>query len=202
MVYMEKIVDENKRIWKRQRHGWSTNYHKGETMLSYIILGVLTENEMSGYDLKKHIDKNFSLFYKVSYGALYPTLRKLSDKELIRNDTTGERNKKIYSITQRGSDDFDVWLSSAINIDDNMNSNLAKIFFYDKLPEQKANELLLDFEKNISDKLDVLLEKKNALKNYIDENNYFKFSTLYYGISTLEEMKNWCKFIRNKNKLF
>ena len=157
---------------------------------------------MSGYDLKKYIDKNLSLFYKVSYGALYPTLSKLSDKALVTNRPTGARNKKIYSITQKGVNEFESWLSSPINIEENMNSNLAKIFYYDKLPMQKAISLLGDFETDISNKLDVLIEKKNELRKYLTKETYYRFSTLHYGIRTLEEMKNWCALIRNRDNLF
>lgn len=41
-------------------------------MLEYIILGLLMEGPMSGYEMKKTIDSSVGLFYRASYGSLYP----------------------------------------------------------------------------------------------------------------------------------
>ena len=38
----------------------------------YVILGLLLEGSLSGYDIKKIIDTRFSFFWSESYGQLYP----------------------------------------------------------------------------------------------------------------------------------
>ena len=42
---------------------------------AYILLGLLSHEPASGYDLKKKIDLMISQFWEVGYGQLYPTLR-------------------------------------------------------------------------------------------------------------------------------
>lgn len=44
--------------------------------VDFIILGCLSMQPMSGYDIKRLISISTSLFYNASYGSIYPTLKK------------------------------------------------------------------------------------------------------------------------------
>ena len=49
-------------------------------MLDYIILGMVLNEDLTGYDIKKFIENGIGVFYKASYGSLYPALKKLTEK--------------------------------------------------------------------------------------------------------------------------
>jgi hypothetical protein len=59
----------------------------------YILLGLLSHEPMSGYDMKKRIDTTISKFWSVGYGQIYPTLNDLEEEGLI---------KKVFSETSKG----------------------------------------------------------------------------------------------------
>ena len=46
-------------------------------MLELAILGLLKERNMHGYQLKKRLADTLGGFWQVSYGSLYPALKRL-----------------------------------------------------------------------------------------------------------------------------
>ncbi|MGH7425868.1 MAG: PadR family transcriptional regulator, partial [Candidatus Methylomirabilales bacterium] len=74
-------------------------------MLEMAILGLLKERAMHGYELKKELTAKLGQFWQVSYGSLYPTLRRLQtagalERIFPRSDV--KRRKNIYRITPQG----------------------------------------------------------------------------------------------------
>jgi DNA-binding PadR family transcriptional regulator len=79
-------------------------------MLELAILGLLKERPMHGYELRKQLSQKLGLFWTVSFGSLYPTLKKLERRGVVEKVTAeGEerpRRKQEYRITAAGEDDF------------------------------------------------------------------------------------------------
>lgn len=71
--------------------------------MEYALLGLLCRQPMTGYDIKKAIDKSLRLFWSGSYGSIYPTLGALVEKGLIRASdvSTNDRAKLYYCLTGR-----------------------------------------------------------------------------------------------------
>ena len=46
-------------------------------MLEMAVLGLLKDRTMHGYELKKELTATLGQFWQVSYGSLYPTIRRL-----------------------------------------------------------------------------------------------------------------------------
>lgn len=74
-------------------------------MLELAILGLLKERAMHGYQLKKHLADTLGSFWQVSYGSLYPALKRLQRDEAVEmifpKDQVGRR-KNVYRITPKG----------------------------------------------------------------------------------------------------
>jgi len=51
-----------------------------------VCLGMLTEGEASGYDLKKHFERSVGHFWSESYGRIYPMLAQLVSSYDIKQD--------------------------------------------------------------------------------------------------------------------
>ena len=51
--------------------------------LEHAILGFLNYRALSGYDLKKIFSVSFTFFSDLSYGSIYPALKKLEQQGLI-----------------------------------------------------------------------------------------------------------------------
>lgn len=74
-------------------------------MLELATLGLLQKEPLHGYKLKKQMELFMSGCISVNYGAIYPLLRRLEERQLIQVFTEpGETNinRKMYSITEQG----------------------------------------------------------------------------------------------------
>lgn len=78
-------------------------------MLELAILGLLKERPMHGYMLRKQLGQKLGLFWTVSFGSLYPTLRRLEKRgavEKIVAEAPMSRRKQEYRITEVGEREF------------------------------------------------------------------------------------------------
>jgi DNA-binding PadR family transcriptional regulator len=69
-------------------------------MVKFYVLLLLHEGPKHGYDIIKEIGEK--LGKKASSGQIYPFLKKLEKKELIKRGKIGKREKKVYSLTKDG----------------------------------------------------------------------------------------------------
>ncbi|WIM96537.1 PadR family transcriptional regulator [Actinoplanes oblitus] len=93
-------------------------------MLELAILGLLQEAPMHGYELRKELaTKLGTLRAAISYGTLYPTLKRLklagwiSEAETNNNEIvppmTSKRGRVVYKITAEGKERFAELLATA-----------------------------------------------------------------------------------------
>jgi DNA-binding PadR family transcriptional regulator len=78
-------------------------------MLELAVLGLLKERPMHGYQLSRELSDSLGGLWRVSYGSLYPTLRRLERDGAIESqpgDERGARRKKVYRMTPRGEQVF------------------------------------------------------------------------------------------------
>ena len=71
----------------------------------HAILGVLGFCPMSGYDVKKLIERSIAHFWNESYGQIYPILNRLAAEgfaERRREKQRGKPDRHVYSLTDKG----------------------------------------------------------------------------------------------------
>jgi DNA-binding PadR family transcriptional regulator len=74
-------------------------------MLELAILGLLKERSMHGYQLSKRLTDTLGGFWRVSYGSLYPSLKRLERQgavEQVFDEQEVGRRKNVYRITEQG----------------------------------------------------------------------------------------------------
>ncbi|HZD16659.1 MAG TPA: PadR family transcriptional regulator [Actinomycetota bacterium] len=74
-------------------------------MLELAILGLLKERSMHGYQLSKRLTDTLGGFWRVSYGSLYPTLKRLEKQgavERVFDEQEVGRRKNVYRISEKG----------------------------------------------------------------------------------------------------
>lgn len=173
-------------------------------MLEHMILGIVFQKEATGYDIKKIIETKICMFYKPSFGSLYPALRRLAEKNAIAayEEMQGARKKIVYQITEVGRSIFMEWLSLPMQIGEGADKNLVRIYFYDLLPEKLREERLLQYEKDSMQYLEQLEKLEQELHAKIDlQKDYYKLSTLFYGITVTKASIEWCRMIRQRMDL-
>lgn len=71
-----------------------------------LCLGILSRSDATGYEIRKQVTEGpFSHFYKAGFGSIYPALRKLTERGLIRCTPQPQEkrpDKKVYSIAGAG----------------------------------------------------------------------------------------------------
>lgn len=70
-----------------------------------VCLGMLTDGEASGYDLKKEFESTFGHFFAAGYGSIYPALNSLARDGLVNCECIpqdGKPDRKVYRITEQG----------------------------------------------------------------------------------------------------
>lgn len=65
-----------------------------------LVLHLLEDRPMHGYEIIKAIEERYQGFYKPSAGAIYPALRSLLRKGFV--SVSGEERRKTYRITREG----------------------------------------------------------------------------------------------------
>ncbi len=76
----------------------SSTYKKG---IKLLILDILRKEKLHGYGIAEKIEELYGV-ERPSSGIIYPTLASLKKKGFIRVCKEGNRDKKIYEITEKG----------------------------------------------------------------------------------------------------
>ncbi len=97
-----------------------------------VLLGLLSIESMSGYDLGQTIRSSVGHFWNESYGQIYPNLKRLAAEGLVTSRTErqkGKPDRHIYSITKKGRERLAAWLAVAPQPEIPRNELLLKLFF-------------------------------------------------------------------------
>ncbi|HET9690659.1 MAG TPA: PadR family transcriptional regulator [Acidimicrobiales bacterium] len=126
-------------------------------MLELAILGLLTDQELHGYELKKRLTDTLGLASGVSFGSLYPALARLEKAGAVKavearmtstvpqtgslggelaafrarasGATRGTRGKKVYGITPAGRQLFEELLAAEAESGDDERSFALRLVF-------------------------------------------------------------------------
>ncbi len=104
---------------------------------AYVILGLLADGPLSGYEIRQHIDEAIGYFWHESYGQIYPVLGRLDRRRLIRpvaGRARGARRRTRYGLTAAGRRALVRWLQTPPEPDTVRNEMLLKLFFGRNLP--------------------------------------------------------------------
>ena len=115
-------------------------------MLDFAVLGLLHDRPRHGYELKSALGDLG--FWQVSFGSLYPALRRLEKQGFIEA-TKGEGRRKSYRITGAGRVGFDEMMAE---VDDGSDREFQlRLAFFGYLKPQS--------------RLGVLEDRRTALQN-------------------------------------
>ena len=106
----------------------------GAVSFRYVVLGLLTLQPMSGYDIKRFLAGLSWLAGSPSGGSLYPVLRALRQEELVTVETVGgfdKPPKKIYSITEAGHQVLHSWTSQPVATSASLRAFLMRLLLAD-----------------------------------------------------------------------
>lgn len=110
-----------------------------------VILGLLSKQPYSGYEIKRHFEEYFSFFFDASFGTIYPTLSKMEGLKLITKESIkqeGKPDKNVYTITPAGSEKFRFYLHSPAD-KEVLRSDFFMHLYFGDMADEGAMEALL-----------------------------------------------------------
>jgi DNA-binding PadR family transcriptional regulator len=96
----------------------------------HFILGLLTQQPMSGYDIKRFLNSLGWLIDVPSFGSLYSSLHALLRDGLVTMEVIASQDRpsrKIYSITEAGEEALRAWLSRSTGSNDSLKKFVMRL---------------------------------------------------------------------------
>ena len=96
------------------------------------LLGLLSLEPMSGYDIRQMISRSIGYFWSESYGQIYPGLKRLAADGLVEKKTErrkGSPDRHVYSLTAAGREQLRSWLKLPAAREVPRDELLLKLFF-------------------------------------------------------------------------
>jgi DNA-binding PadR family transcriptional regulator len=138
-----------------------------------VLLGLLTIQSMSGYDLGQTIRSSVGHFWNESYGQIYPNLKKLAAGGFVKSKSErkkGKPERHIYSITNKGRERLTKWLALPPQPEIPRNELLLKLFF----GVQTSPEVLIGYmERMLNNERAVLREFTRIEQEVLAQNQQY-----------------------------
>jgi PadR family transcriptional regulator, regulatory protein AphA len=114
------------------------------TSVTWAVLGLLTFRPMSGYDIKRLVDRAIRHFWAASYGQIYPELARLETAGWISGEKAaqGGRSRRVFTITAAGEAALQGWLADSETRIELRDESLLRLFFADAAPAELGLGLL------------------------------------------------------------
>ena len=176
--------------------------------LDHAILGFLSYSPFSGYDLKRFFDQSVRHFWTADQSQIYRTLARLKADGMVEMkvvEQSAKPDRKVYSITGKGREALQVWLSIPFQGGDARNPVLLKTFFSGKRSDE---EILEDFEdaarqiRGMIPVYDVTPEFIEQFKNQVgsEREAFFWNLTLEWGVMMAKANLNWVESVIERIK--
>ena len=160
-----------------------------------VLLGLLTVESMSGYDLGQTIRQSIGHFWNESYGQIYPNLKKLAAEGFVTakiERQKGRPDRHIYSITKKGRERLAKWLAVLPQPEIPRNEVLLKLFFgAQNSPEVSIEylERMVEAERGLLERFKQIHAAINTTKQYPDT-PYWKMAARF-GEIEIEAHLRW-----------
>src|SRR6266513_2221792 len=160
-------------------------------MLELAILGLLKERAMHGYQLSKRLADTLGAFWKVSYGSLYPALKRLEREGAVESAFPREevgRRKNVYRITEKGEEMFSELLQEAGEESWEDNRFRVRLAFFQYLKPETRLRLLEKRRAYLEDRLSQIKTSLGKARERIDN---YTLSLMQHGEESTQQDIKW-----------
>lgn len=167
----------------------------------YVLLGLLNEENLTGYEIKKIVDTRLSFFWSESFGQIYPELKRLAAGGLIAVceepvSAEGKNGKQSikYQITASGRYELQEWLKTPVEKETVRYELLLKLYFSNSSSSATMLEHVREFEINHRRQQQLFDKFEAQLKQNLDvhSNHSRILMVLSFGQKLWESYADWC----------
>jgi PadR family transcriptional regulator, regulatory protein AphA len=170
--------------------------------LPHALLGLLSYQPATGYDLKAAFTNSIGMFWDASLPQIYRTLNQMGENGLLSSSIEhqeGKPSRKIYELTDKGKSELREWLSKPPEFAQaKKNDMLLKLFFGSQMNQKdladhfhkwrrSAAQMQEKLEKEIQPIVDHYGKKTGA-----KDDMRFWLLTADYGRRQARMMMEWC----------
>jgi DNA-binding PadR family transcriptional regulator len=158
---------------------------------AYVILGMVSREARSGYEIKAAVDSSTRFFWAASYGQIYPELKRLSEAGLVEgiDAPRGERKRTVYAITADGEAELKDWLRQPPEVAEMREEGLLKLFFAGVLPPEDAVATLRAMRERRLE----LVARLRGMEPMTLKKDPFSLMVLQGGIEFNAWFADWCE---------
>lgn len=175
------------------------------TTLGYAILGLLSREDLSGYDLTQRMAGRVGYFWRARHSQIYPELAKLEDGGYVTHrvvEQTERPDKKVYRITAEGLEDLKEWVTQPPvprPVRDELTLKAYSVWLADK---EEAARLFREEGLRHEEQLAHYEELRAWMEGVWWENltrtdspEFATYATLRRGIGYEREYAEWCLWV-------
>ncbi len=163
--------------------------------LEFTLLGLLTQNPLHGYELRKRMGAIFGPFKALSFSVLYPQLRRMMEAGLIEESlvaNTSRRARIVYAVTEKGAERFEK-LTDTVNPETWEDEGFEIRFaFFSPTPAKNRVRILEGRHRRLKERAEILrgeLEKSPiGIDRYLEEWRRHSLESADREIAWLEDM--------------
>jgi DNA-binding PadR family transcriptional regulator len=175
------------------------------TALRYAILGLLSREELSGYDLTGRMRARVGHFWEARHSQIYPELARLEEAGLVTHrvvEQLDRPDKKVYKITPSGLKALKAWVTQPPAPRAARDELVLKAYSVWLAEPDKAIALFRDQERRHEEKLleyervrDWMEEEWGEEVQRTDSPHFASYAALRRGILYEHEYAEWCRWV-------
>ncbi|MAS55879.1 PadR family transcriptional regulator [Nocardioides sp.] len=170
--------------------------------IELAVLGLLHEGPMHGYELRKRLNLMLGWGRVLSYGSLYPTLKKMLRGALIEEATTtltpvSRRPRIVYQVTDAGTAEFERLMSEVGPTaweDDNFGIRFA---FFGRTDMEIRLRVLEGRRTRLQERLDRIQSQLSMTEQEVDR---YSAELQRHGVESAEREVQWLSDLINAER--
>jgi DNA-binding PadR family transcriptional regulator len=170
--------------------------------IELAVLGLLHEGPMHGYELRKRLNLMLGWGRVLSYGSLYPTLKKMLRGQLIEETRTtsapvSRRPRIVYQVTEAGTREFERLMSEVGPTaweDDNFDIRFA---FFSSTDMEIRLRVLEGRRTRLQERLDRIQRELAMTEKEVDR---YAGELQRHGVESVEREVNWLSDLINAER--
>ena len=170
--------------------------------LKHALLGLLTYQPMTGYELKQFFDSSIRHFWNAELSQIYPTLKSLEESGYVEKHVEVQEtrpNRKVYELTSDGREEFVRWMRTPQPVAELRDPFLIKVFLGSEVPAEDMLVLLRrqmeEQQKLIAFSETVLRERIHHAKDEHPSSDHIPYwtMTLEMALAYHRAYVDWCE---------
>lgn len=162
----------------------------------YALLGMLSHQPMSGYDIKKTLKGSTQYFWQESDGQIYPILAELLKEKSVTKlaaTSAGGRKRHIYQISTKGLQELKNWLMQEVTPPVPRNELLLKLFFGALAPLEINQQHILEHQRQLEKRLETYQKIDQGLADEQSPHQLYWQMTVEFGKQIIQAQLSWCE---------